>query len=212
VTSPRGDLLELAAAAEHEPYQQGIDTATARPLTTYRLRAERLLREHRFMADLAVNHHDVRALGPRWPAPTAALRDAAGPIADVGAVESWDFAAAFLGPIELPPAWAAGRVARLPSAACAFEHAGPLYLRVGQPPQRSELYLHDAGGLVHVGEARRLVPPTPLGPWDQRERWILPCGGGSPMRAHEWQRSPRFIAHAFDPARPISMALTCQSP
>lgn len=196
------ELLELAVAAEHEPHRVGVDTATARPLTRCHLHVERLLREHRFAAGRTVNHYAVHALGPRWSAAIAALRDAAGAVHDARAAEGWDVAAAFLAPIDLGPVWAAGGVVQLPSAVAAFEHAGPVYLRVGQPPQRSELYCYD-GGLVHVGDVRRAVEPAPLAPWHHGERWVLPCGGGTLMIGHEWQRPPRFVAHALDPARPI---------
>jgi antitoxin (DNA-binding transcriptional repressor) of toxin-antitoxin stability system len=202
------ELLELAAAAEHEPYEAGIDTACARPMTHYHLRVERLLRDHRFMAHVAVNHYGVRALGPRWSAVLAGLRDAAGAAAAASidapaAAAAWDFAAAFLGPLDLGPLWAAGGVVYLPHALTAFEHAGPVYLRVGQPPQRSELYLLDGGDLIHIGESRRAVAAAPLAHWDRRARWILPCGGGTLMLGHEWKRPPRLVAHAVDLARPI---------
>jgi len=203
------ELLELATAAEHEPYEAGIDTACSRPMTHYHLRVERLLRDHRFMAHVAVNHYGVRALGPRWSAVIASLRDAASAAAaaatavDAHAAAAWDFAAAFLGPLDLGPLWAAGGVVYLPHALTAFEHAGPVYLRVGQPPQRSELYLLDGSNLIHIAESRRAVAASPLADWDRRARWILPCGGGTLMLGHEWQRPPRLVAHAADPARPI---------
>jgi len=206
------ELLELATAAEHELYETGVDTACARPITHYHLRVERLLRDHRFMAHVAVNHHVVRALGPWWSAVIAGLRDAAAPAVAPAAApaaaaartaESWDFAAAFLAPLDLGPVWTTGGVVRLPHAVTAFEHAGPVYLRVGQPPHRSELYLHDGGDLFHASEPRRVLPLAPLVDWDRRTRWVLPCGGGTLMLGQEWRRPPRFVAHSLDPARPI---------
>lgn len=196
------ELLDLAIAAEHEPYRPGADTAEVRPITSYHLRAERLLQEHRFTTSLSVNHCYPRALGPRWSALIAGLRGAAGKLPPARPSGCWDFAAAFLDPIDLGPEWAAGGVVRLPPAVAAFEHAGPVYLRVGQPPHQSELYCHD-GGLVHVDDQRRAITPTPLMEWHQPDRWLLPCGGGTVMIGHEWQRPPRFTVHAFDPARPI---------
>jgi hypothetical protein len=196
------ELLELAIAAEHEPHREGVDTATARPVTRYRLCAERVMREHRFTASRQVNHLVPHALAPRWSALIAALREAAGPPADPRAAEAWDVAAAFVGPIELGPVWTAGGVVQLPRDVTAFEHDGPVYLRVGQPPGRSALYCYDRG-LVYVADERRVVPRSPFAIRHPGERWLMPCGGGSVQLCHEWQRPLRFVAHAFDPARPI---------
>jgi hypothetical protein len=195
-------LLAIALAAEHELYTTASDTAVARPITSYVLHVERMLDHHRFSCRLAVNHYGVRALGPSWSGLIAALREAAGRLPRP-TVDAWDFAVAWLGPLDLGPAWTGGQAVRLPLTVTVFEHAGPVYLRVGQPPQRSELYCHDGETLVHVADERRVLPTTPLRDWHVRERWLLPCGGGSLVIAHEWQRPPRFVVHALDPERPI---------
>jgi hypothetical protein len=195
-------LLALALATEHERYSPGVDTAIARPITSYDLRVCRMLDRHDHAGRLAVNHYGPRALGPRWTALITELRDAAGRASPPSA-DAWDFAAAWAGPLDLGPAWIAGQVVRLPSLAAAFEHTGPVYLRAGQPPQRSELYCHDGTALVHIDGDRRAVPATQLRDWHVRDRWILPCGGGSVTVAREWQRPARFVVHTHDPARPI---------
>jgi hypothetical protein len=195
-------LLAIALAAEHEPYATAPDTAVARPITSYVLHVERMLEHHRFSGGLAVNHYGVRALGPSWSGLIAALREAGGRLPRPAA-DAWDFAATWLGPLDLGPAWTGGQVVRLPATVTAFEHAGPFYLRVGQPPQRSELYCHDGETLVHVAGERCALPATPLRDWHVRERWILPCGGGSLVVAREWRRPPRFVVHALDPERPF---------
>lgn len=194
-------LVELAVAAEHEPYRAGVDTAIARPITTYQLRVERMRRHYAFTSGVSVNHYGVRALGPRWSALIVALRDALTRPPNAAAA-AWDFAIPFLGPIALGADWDAGAVVRLPTAVCSFEHAGPVYLRVGQPPERSALYRYD-GELVSLGDENQRLDATPLVDWHERSRWILPCGGGTVIAGHEWQRPPRIVVHAIDPARPF---------
>lgn len=262
-------LLELAAAAEPEQHREGADTAIRRPITVYHLRFERMHRHHQYSGAATVNHYVPHALGPRWTALLTALRDLC--ILDSpAALAPWDFAATWLSPRDLSPFWPVDRVLPLPLGITAFEQEGPLYLRAGQPPARSELYRYDPGprtgartggtltqlivseppepsgragepaaepapqriddpGLQRIIERiaapsrepgadpspdpglrrgaerndRRIVPATPLAEWHLTERWLLPCGAGSLLRATESRRPPRFVIHALDPARPL---------
>ncbi len=116
---------------------------------------------------------------------------------------STDTPTTWLGPLDLGSEWAAGLVVRLPATVTAFEHPGPVHLRVGQPPQRSELYRYEAATLVHITDDRHALSPTQLVDWHVSERWVFPCGGGSVTVGHQWQRPPRLVAHATDQARPI---------
>lgn len=197
-------LLSLARDAAHEPYRAGADTADARPITRYQLHTQRMIDSHESFRTLSVNHYGAghRALGPHWSALVAAIRQSAGGVT-ARAAEAWDFATTWLGPLALPLAWEAGQVIELSGLAAAFEHDGPVYLRVGQPPAASELYLYESGTLIHAADRHQVVSPVPLRDWHITERWVLPCGGGTILVTKDWQRIRRIVVHATDVRRPF---------
>jgi hypothetical protein len=216
-------LLDLADLAEPEPHREGADTAIARPLTRYHLRCERPLPQQRsFTTERLVNHLVPHSLGPHLTAFLTELAHHARPTA--ADLDAWDFAATWLGARDLlgagpaPAPWPVDRVLPLPPGVTVVEQDGPIYLRVGQPPARTELYRLDPAptssrlaALAHLvpGErgtgqhSARPLTAAPLADWHLPSRWRFPCGGGSLLAISRGRHPQRLVVHSIDPDRPV---------
>lgn len=199
-------LTALGLAATEEPHvEDGVDTAIARPVTTLRLHVEDVQTDREHLSRIQINHYAPALLGPRWSDLVHALHDAAAPRPDIEA-DLWDMAMLWTAPSDLGERWAAGRPTALPRPVTGFEHDGPVYVRAGRPPDRSELYrLHD-DELVHLPErgGRLEVERRPL-PWQSpgQSRWVLPCGAG--VVTVMWGAPSRIIIRSYLPHRSIAV-------
>lgn len=191
-------LVELGLAACDEPQAAfGIDTALGRPVTTYQLRVLRAHPERRAALTHDINGHTPAVLGPAFSAFLVALREATGPLPDP-ARHAWDRAARWLAPRDLGPLYAAGQPVPLPSLVGAFAEDDVVYLRAGQPPQRSELYRLDGNQLVWLRGNDAVALTMHEGP-----RYELPCGAARVEVHHEWQQPRRLYIRVDDPERGI---------
>jgi len=142
-----------------------------------------------------------------WSSLLRTLRDASGAL-PAAAGDAWDLALTWTSPIDLGSVWRAGGEIRIPHVVTAFEHDGPLFLRVGQltPPQLpyredarpSQLYRLLDRRLVCVDDGRILEPTQ-----DHPLRWVLPCGGGVVMHHPEWRPPHRTVVRVDDLDRGI---------
>lgn len=186
----RAALLTAAMGAREEEVHEGVDTATGRRLTVLLLHVDhpRGL-SHSFTCRAVINHHVPRALPPQWSAMLRLLRDTAGPLGGEAA-DAWDRALTFASPVDLGPVWGVGAPVRLPHIVTTLAHDGALYLRTGQPPQASSLYLLSDGVLTCLDDQRLVVPVD--------RRFVLPCGGGTLTLRREWQSPLRIVIRADD--------------
>jgi hypothetical protein len=192
-------LVELALAACDEVQADfGIDTACGRPTTSYQLHVYRALHARTAHATHQINHYGPAALGPAFSAFLVALREATGPLA-ADARGAWDHAARWIAARDLGPLYGACQPVPMPSIVGAFADDETVYLRAGQPPQRSELYRLDGDQLVWLRGNNDTVALTMYdGP-----RYQLPCGAARVEVHHEWQRPRRLYIRVDDPARGI---------
>ncbi len=196
-------ILEHARSARDEHVKVGADTALDRVLTTIGIR----YRDPRGQAGSfaiwgTVNHAMPHALPPAWSMLLRRLRDVAGPLAEDDS-QAWDHALTWMAPFDLGDVWRTGGVVKLPSIVSAVECLENVYLRVGQPPQRSVLYRMTArGGELHAIDDRggaEVVSPTE----PHQRRWRLPCGGGRLTFHHEWKQPARLVIRVDDLERGI---------
>jgi hypothetical protein len=191
-------LVELAlAACDEEQAPFGPDTACGRPTTTYSLHVYRALHERTAHATHEVNQYLPTALGPAFSAFLVALREATGPLAG-DARAAWDHAARWLAPHDLGALYRAGQPVPMPSIVGAFADDDMVFLRAGQPPQRSELYRLDGNQLVWLRGNDTIALTMFDGP-----RYELPCGAARVEVHHEWQQPRRLYVRIDDPARGI---------
>lgn len=183
-------LLQAAQGAHEEVVREGYDTATGRTLTVLYLHVDhpRGLK-HSFTCRAVINHHVPRALPPQWSALLRLMRDSAGLLSGEAA-DAWDRALTWTSPVDLGPVWLVGAPVRLPHLVTSVAHDGALYIRTGQPPQASSLYLLSEGVLTCLDDQRVIAPVN--------GRFVLPCGGGTLTLRREWQTPLRIVIRADD--------------
>jgi hypothetical protein len=193
------ELIELGlAACDERQADGGIDTAIARPMTSYHLRVYRALREADRSASHSINHYAARALGPAYSALLAALRETSGAV-HPSAARAWDRAATWMCAQPLGDMFDLGQPVPLPRLVNAFACNETVYFRAGQAPDPSELYRLDGNQLSWL---RGNDPPIPLTMLDHL-RYELPCGGGVIELHQEWEQPRRIYVRNVDPARGI---------
>ena len=191
-------LVELAVlACDEEQPRGGADTALSRPITSYRVNVFRAHDNRDVTTSMGINHYAPAPLGPAMTRFLAALREASGHLPATAAM-GWDLAATWMGPVELGDLFHSGRPIPLPNIVQTFAQDGTVYVRAGQPPQRTELYRLDGDGMVWMRDGAEM-PLTCI----EGHRWVLPCGAGVIETHREWQQPRRIYVRVTDPARGI---------
>lgn len=201
-------LLETAALARAEKIEPAPDTAVGRRLTSLSVRVDAARGvETSFAFHATLNHLCPTFLPPAWSSLLRTLRDQLGPGSGALA-DAWDLALVWAAPFALGPHFDAGMAVRLPHVVTTLEHAGPLYVRTGQPPGPSTLYRVTAHGIEAIGSAHRAASSEPPArPAETHRpshseaplRWPLPCGGGTVLAVRESFGADRFGANRSGP-------------
>jgi hypothetical protein len=127
----------------------GPDTATGRTITFFRLAfTDAHGATHTSVAQ--INHYADRLLPEPWSDLVRRLHDAAAPIG--ASHDDWARVLRWVRPLALGDAWYRGEVVPLPFRTTRFRADGPTFVRTGQPPKPSWLYLIDP-----IDERRQLV-------------------------------------------------------
>jgi hypothetical protein len=185
--------------ADPDRIMPGVDTAVGRWMTMLRIRVDDPMTRGSHTRVAPINHHAPHALPATWSHLIGMLHDAAGPLSPA-AEALWDVALVWCGPIDLGDAWRAGHPVRVPHRVTAVAAGAPIYLRTGQLPAPSSLYLVDAEQrlvhhLVDAGAPRSIDVP--------RAGWTaLPCGAAElRIEDGEWGVPPRLLVRVTDSTR-----------
>jgi hypothetical protein len=199
-----GQAIVTAARAvitDPDRVRPGVDTAVGRPMTMLRLRVEDPVKPESHSRLAPINHHAPKALPASWSHLLALLHDAAGPLPDA-LEELWDLALVWSKPADLGPIWRDGHAVPVPHRVTAVDARAPIYLRTGQEPAPSSLYLVDPDerAIKPIAAAGAEPPPaTEI----SREGWTaLPCGGAA-LQLHDdaWGEPPRLLVRVTDSER-----------